>query len=202
MEKIPEKNFTENTYDKAARGYTKKFKDIGVRSLDVDKAFTFVTKKNPFVVEIGCGAGREAEYILTKTNSYVGMDISEGMLEVAQENLPNAHFIKADIASYQFPQDLDIVFAFASLLHSSREELQVVFKRIYESLNEGGVVYVSLKRKDEYSSAVVEDAYGPREFYYYTRETLLEIAGDNFEEVFYEEQERIEPWFTMILKKK
>ena len=196
------KEFTEETYDKAARGYAEKFKNIGVRAKDVDKAFTFVAKENPSVVEIGCGAGREAEYIFTKTNRYIGMDISAGMLEVARENFPDVHFVQADIDTYKFPEGVDIVFAFASLLHSSKESLVGIFNRIYDALNEDGVVYVSLKRRDKYSSAVVEDTYGPREFYYYTKETLLEVAGDHFDEVFYEEQERIEPWFTMILKKK
>lgn len=202
MENEPHQNFTENTYDKAARGYAEKFKDIGVGTDDVDMAFSFVSKENPFVLEIGCGGGREADYILTKTDTYVGMDISTGMLEIARETLPDAHFEKADIASYQFPKGIDIVFAFASLLHSSREELKPVFAQMCEALNTGGVVYLSLKRADEYSNAVVEDTYGPREFFYYDRDTILTIAGDVFEEVFYAEQERVEPWFTMILKKR
>jgi len=202
MEKELFSDFTENTYDKAARGYAEKFKNIGVRSKDVDIVFSLVDTVNPSVVEIGCGAGREAEYILTKTNNYVGMDISEGMLEIARENLPDVCFVKADIATYQFPNHIDIVFAFASLLHSSKEELQVIFRNMHEVLNKEGVVYVSLKRKEEHSSATVEDMYGPRQFYYYTKANILDIAGDNFEEVFYQEQELGESWFTMILKKK
>jgi len=94
------------------------------------------------------------------------------------------------------------VFAFASLLHSTKEELELIMHRVYDSLHDGGVVYLSLKRREEYTAAVVEDIYGPRKFYYYTRKTLLDIVGDRFEEVSYEEQERIEPWLTMILKKK
>jgi trans-aconitate methyltransferase len=202
MEKEPKQNFTEQTYDKSARWYAEKFKGIGVRAADVDMAFSFTSIENPSVVEIGCGAGREAEYILTKTDTYVGMDISEGMLQVARENLPDARFEKADVATYEFPQGVDIVFAFASLLHSNKGELKSVLENIYEALSESGVVYVSLKRKSEYSSAIIEDAHGPRKFYYYTQEAVLAAAGEGFEEVFYEEQELAEPWFTMILKKK
>jgi len=202
MEKEPLQNFTEATYDKAARGYAEKFKDIGVRSLDVDQVFALVDKENPNVVEIGCGGGREAEYILTKTKNYTGMDVSAGMIEIAYENIPEGNFVKADIAAYHFPESTDIIFAFASLLHSSKEELEVIFNRMHTSLNDDGLVYVSLKRKDEYATAVVEDEYGPREFYYYTRETVLDCVADGFEEVSYEEQEREESWFTMILKKK
>ena len=130
------------------------------------------------------------------------MDISTEMLEIAKENVPEADFAQADIDTYQFPKGVDIVFAFASLLHSSKESLFGLFTRMHNALNEDGIVYMSLKRGDSYSTAVVEDQYGPRKFYYYTRETLLEIAGSKFEEVFYEEQERIETWFTVILRKK
>jgi trans-aconitate methyltransferase len=197
-----EKNFTEDTYDKAAQGYTQKFKDIGVRSADVDQTFSFVNTENPHVVEIGCGAGREAEYILTKTDSYIGIDISAGMLTYAKEKLPEAHFEKVAVEEYQFPKNTDVVFAFASLLHTSKVDLQTIFLRMYDALPSGGVIFVSLKRRNEYTTAVVEDTYGPREFHYYSRNDLLEVAGSGFEEVFYEEQERLEDWFTMILKKK
>ncbi len=202
MEKIPKKNLTEETYDKAAEGYAKKFENIGVRSKDVDQAFEYISKENPNVLEIGCGGGREAAYILSKTDNYIGIDVSAGMLAQAQENLPDAQFQKTAVETYDFPTNVDIVFAFASLLHTSKEDLKDVFERMYEALNESGVVYLSLKRKDKYSTTVVEDSYGPREFFYYSRDDIHEVAGEGFEEVFYEEQAREEDWFTMILRKK
>ena len=205
MEKEPDKpnqNFTEKTYDKASTGYAGKFEELGTRITDVDRAFAMVNKENPFVVEIGCGGGREAKYILTKTDKYLGIDISTGMLAIARKNVPEGKFIKADVESYEFSEKADVIFAFASLLHTGKETLVVVFQRMYEALNEGGIVYVSLKRKEEYSQAIVQDEYGPRQFYYYTRDVLKEVAGVGFQEVFYEEQERAESWFTIILQKK
>ena len=194
-------NNIRSAYNLAANSYRAKYDTIPARIEDVDVALSFVTKDNPKVVEIGCAYGREAQYILSKTNQYVGIDICDEFIKMAEEEIPDGTFIQADVTNYQFPQDIDAVLAFASLLHTSKEDLAKVLKRLAESLNEGGVIFLSLKRRDEYNSSVETDKYVSRQFYYYTRETILDIVLPEFKEVYYEEQMLKEPWFTMVLQK-
>lgn len=196
------RKITEETYDNAAEGYSKRYAEIGARTNDVSKVFSYVEKENPVVMEIGCGNGRDAASILEHTNNYTGIDISAGMLAIAQKALPKANFVKADVATYDFPKCIDIIFAFASLLHISKEELHTILAKIHESLNEKGVVFISLKKGSHYEERVVEGQYGKRQFFYYSKNDVLEAAGGLFTEFWYDEQDREEQWFTLILQKK
>ena len=121
---------------------------------------------------------------------------------MAQSEVKKAEFLCIDVMEYVFPQSIDMIFAFASLLHLNKDDFKTILDRIYESLVPGGIVFLSLKQRDQYSSEVVVDEYSSRIFYYYNRYIINEVNKDNFTEEFYAEQMLKEPWFTMILKKK
>ena len=120
---------------------------------------------------------------------------------MAQSEVPTGEFIEIDVMDYEFPYKIDLVFAFASLLHLPKESIKEVLEKISHSLNVGGVMFISLKRREEYSTAEELDGEVGRRFYYYNREVFVDILPNNLKEVFYDEQELKEPWFTMILQK-
>ena len=192
------------TYERGAQGYSAMYESRKPRTDEVDQAFSFSNMENPFVVEIGSGVGKEAAYILEKIppQNYIGLDVSKEILKIARNRVPHAKFIHADIVDFDFPVGVDIVFAFASLLHSSKEEIANILKRVHVSLNERGVVYLTLKKRDQYQVQELEDQFGLRHFFYYTRDDILEAAGEEFEEIYYAEQKLKEDWFMMALRKK
>lgn len=197
------KSETVTTYDNSARALARYFMGIGVRSADIDLVFSLAANQyNPKVLEIGCGDGRDAIEILKYTRDYTGMDISKGMLEIAKEKVPNTTFHQADIAEYEFPQNVDVIFSFASLLHSSIDEVKLVFDRAHNALTQGGVFYVSLKYMHTYTQKIKEDEYGRRLFYFYNPEELKGLAGDKYEIAFLDFQ-KIEntDWFSIVFVK-
>lgn len=189
-------------YNRAAIAYRERYDSIPPRVEDVDRTLAYVPKSNPAVLEIGCAYGREAKYILTKTNQYLGLDIAEKYIEMATQEVPEGKFACVDVIKYTFPASLDVVFAFASLLHNPKEDVAVVLQRVGKSLKSGGVLFLSLKRRSQYETAVETDDLASRRFYYYTHQTILDIVPTELVEVFYDEQSRKEEWFTMILQKK
>ncbi len=72
-----------------------------------------------------------------RTPNYLGIDYSEGMLKMAREYVPNAKFQLADVSEFEFPEGLDGIAAFASLLHLPPEKVRSVVNRGYEALNPG-----------------------------------------------------------------
>lgn len=191
-----------DAYNKAAEPYLRKYQARGVRSDDVDLALSFVQKENPFVFEVGYGGSMEAEYCLQKTSHYLGVDIAESYQKLAQQRVPNGKFVVGDIHTFSIPDGIDVVLAFASLLHSSKEQMTTILQDLHKKLNQGGVVLLSLKKGDKYQSADVTDEYTTRRFYYYDRPTLDSLLGDLYEVVHYTEQVRKEPWLTMIIQKR
>lgn len=197
------RDITIETYNRSAPALAEYFKGIGSRVEDIDRAFNLAgNPPNPSVVEIGCGDGRDAKEIVRRTQNYVGFDISEGMIEIAQNYLAGARFETADAVTYEYPENTDIVFAFASLLHLDKNESQQVIGKVQQSLKPGGVFYISSKYRSEYSEEIKKDQYGERLFYFYNPELIKGLAGRNYESVF-EDQQIIgsTEWFEIALRK-
>ena len=172
---------TIDTYDKSAEALAAYFQGSGSRVNDIEKALTYAgTLTNARSVEIGCGDGRDAKEITPHCSFFTAFDISKELIKIAKKNVPEVQFEVADAVTFEYPEELDVVFAFASLLHLDRDELKIVFQKVTSSLKKDGVFYISLKHRDQYESAVKQDDYGKRLFYFYNRETIEEIAGSQF----------------------
>ena len=194
---------TVKTYDDSAAVLAKYFKGIGPRVDDVDRGLQLANANTGAqVVEIGCGDGRDAAEIIKRVSWYQGFDPSNGFLKIAREKLPNASFVIADALTYNYPHNIDVIYAFASLLHVNKDDLKKVFEKVAESLRVGGIFYISLKEREAYTEEVKKDEYGERMFYYYNSDLVKQIAGKSFN-VVYEDRKKVgkTDWFTIALKK-
>ena len=195
-----EKEKTIAAYNENAEYMTKKFNGMPTRVEDIDRAFGFVSKLNPSVVEIGSGSGREAAYILTKTSNYIGIDPADKIVEIAKQDVPGATFIVADAETYDYPNGIDIVFSFASLHYFDKNALGRILKRIHYSLNSRGIVYISIKLGND--RKVVKDDFGERTFYYYNLEVISELVEELCRVIYWSTQYSVQQdWLTIVLQK-
>lgn len=167
---------TIETYNKNAKALADKFDSIGPRISDIEEVLKSVHKENPFVLEIGCGNGRDAKEILRRTNQYLGMDISDELIRLAKEKNPEGVFIVADIEDYSFPNNLDAIIAFASFIHIPKDSFRRVLEKAFDALNPGGIFRISLKHADKYSEITNEDKFGTRTYYHYSEDDVMECA--------------------------
>lgn len=95
-------------------------------------------------LEIGCGTGKNTEWLINKGQNILSIDISDEMLAIARQKIKseNVLFIKADIMeSWEFTSDtFDLVVC--SLVLEHIENINVIIKRISERLADGGVLYI------------------------------------------------------------
>jgi SAM-dependent methyltransferase len=190
-------------YNKSAITLTRYFKGIGPRVADIKRALELAdAKSGTHVIEIGCGDGRDALEIIKHVAWYQGCDPSVGMLKAAKKTAPQASFVLADGLTYAYPSGLDVVYAFASLLHVNKVDFARICQKINTSLRPDGIFYISLKERDRYSKEVKKDMHGERMFYYYTPSLVQTISGKNFTSV-YEDHQTIghTNWFTLALQK-
>jgi ubiquinone/menaquinone biosynthesis C-methylase UbiE len=199
---------TIDTYDRTAAEMAKHFQQYagGVVSKTIGKTFELAGHPaHARVVELGCGSGKDAVEIVKHCSWYEGFDPAAKLLEIAQTNLPGVNFVEADALSYRYPENLDVVFAFASMLHLERADFATVCEKVARALKPGGMFCMTLKEADEYRSQIQQDQYGDRMFYLYNPSTALKLAGAHFERVF-ESHETVgpksKPWFTLILRKR
>ncbi len=196
------KQQTIDTYNASADAIADKLNKSGARVEDVARLFGYVDVENPRVLEIGCAQGRDVSEILKFTDRYVGTDVSEKLLSIARRSFPDVEFEEADVEVYDFPDGLDVVIAFASLIHTSKNALEVVLGRIHDSLHRGGILYASMKRSETYEEYVREEAYRVRTYYLYNRELFAKLAGEGWEVIFERDYDwRGIDWFDIVLKK-
>ncbi|MCD4761282.1 class I SAM-dependent methyltransferase [bacterium] len=197
---MPIKKDTIDYYNKNSQSSAKRFAEFGGR-YDIEGTLSLLDGKNPKVLEIGCGAGRDAERILKYTNDYLGFDISKQMVNLAKKNVPSGKFLVKDLENYNFPQGLDFIFALTSLLHSNKGIIKKVFKKISHNLNSGGIFYISLKY-GRYHREIIKDELGARVFYFYTPKDIINMAGKKFK-ILYKDVHVLKgrKFFIIILQK-
>ena len=172
---------TVETYDRSANELAEYFRGIGPRTKYIDYALELAgASTDARVFEIGCGDGRDAKDIIKKSAWYHGVDISSGLLRLANEHVPEGSFEQADMVEYDYPDNIDVVFAFASVLHLPMDELQKVIHKVHSALRPGGIFYISLKWKPEYAEEVKNDKYGSRAFYFYNEALIERLAEAKF----------------------
>lgn len=194
---------TTETYNNLAPEFSKFFATYGSRADDV--ALAFELAGNPVdarVLEIGCGDGRDAAEIVKRTPNYTGLDIAEEFIKLARTNVAVGKFEVGDALDYDYPTNLDIVFAFASLLHLDKSEVMEVLGDIHHALKPQGIGYISLKYASEYKEHHQQDEFGGRMFYYYNPPLIEELAGEGYDTVHVDRHvKKNTDWFTIALQK-
>ncbi len=161
-----------------------------------------LTKKHPFVFEIGCGSGRDAKEFLKHTSHYIGVDLSEALLAFAKRNVPEATFLHADIETMELPEQIDLVYSSASLLHTNKQRFQSILERLRSKLTPGGLVYLSLKESDQYREEMQIDRFGSRVFYHYSLQDIQEMSsGFQILKERHLKHERDIIWLEVLLQK-
>lgn len=95
-------------------------------------------------LEMGCGTGKNTEWLLTKADAVTAVDLSEEMLGKARSKINNAkvQFVQADmLADWSFASDKYNLVTF-SLVLEHIENLEVIFKKAASVLQINGYVYV------------------------------------------------------------
>jgi ubiquinone/menaquinone biosynthesis C-methylase UbiE len=95
-------------------------------------------------LEIGCGTGKNTEWLITRAQEVTAVDLSEEMLAKAKAkiNSTRVQFIQADITTpWTFTQGSYDVVGF-SLVLEHIDNLPAVFEKVAAVLKPGGYVYI------------------------------------------------------------
>ncbi|MCL1929556.1 class I SAM-dependent methyltransferase [Candidatus Saccharibacteria bacterium] len=103
------------TYDKIASSYSKRnYEHFWIDEFDYYKSIIDGKK----VVDLGCGAGRDAEVFVKNGFDHTGVDASSGMLKIAKKRVPSGNFRKMNFAKLSFKDsEFDGFWAAASFLY-------------------------------------------------------------------------------------
>ena len=95
-------------------------------------------------LEVGCGTGKNTEFLLTKTNNHTAVDLSEEMLAIAKSKIAasSVKYFQADINEpWNFAHDFFDLVTF-SLVLEHVENLDEVFRKLAHHTRIGAHVYI------------------------------------------------------------
>lgn len=204
MTKIDKNNITVEAYDKNAQYYADKFDDCGARMEDIDQVIRLNESGSNNVLELGCGNGRDAKYIISKVgiDNYQGVDASQGLIKLAKKKNPGGKFVLGDMRELNVtPETLGMVFSFASVLHVNRDDLTEIVEKCYKWLKIGGILFISTKY-GEYKEEKITNLGDEKYYYFYKPEDIEKLCPYKFFVVYKNVQDiKGQSWFEIILRR-
>tara|TARA_B100000674_G_scaffold300479_1_gene249415 strand:- start:23 stop:652 length:630 start_codon:yes stop_codon:yes gene_type:complete len=132
-----------DNYNSWARQY-----DVNINpTRDLDKIVTIKFLSKIYfsnVLELGCGTGKNTEWLITKADSLVGLDFSKNMLDVAMEKVKSSKvtFIKTNLNQEWPVDDNSFDLATINLTLEHIEKLDHIFHSLSKKLRASGKCFV------------------------------------------------------------
>lgn len=135
-----------------------------------DKYATFLRNipKNAYILDFGCGSGRDTKYFIDKGYKVKAIDGSVEMCKLASQ------YLNQDVECMKFDEldsenVYDGIWACSSILHVEKEELPNILNKMAKSLKSNGVIFTAFKKGEGYE--IKEGKY----YNHLTKEILEEI---------------------------
>lgn len=129
-----------------------------------DKFLSYLPEKS-MILDFGCGSGRDTRYFLSKGYKVDAIDGSETLCKIATDNTG----IKVQqmlFSQLDENEKYDGIWACASVLHLTKEELKTVLSKMIRAVKTNGYIYVSFKygefegyRGERYFTDFTEDTF-------------------------------------------
>ena len=134
----------EKAYNSCAEQYDTN--ENKTRDLDIKATIETLSKyKFKYVLELGCGTGKNTGWLLNNAEQVIGLDFSQKMLNIAKEKTTDSsvEFKRADLN-----KDWEIENQFADLVTSSLtlehiDDLNHIFNQANQKLKGNGIFFIS-----------------------------------------------------------
>ena len=167
---------TAATWNKVATLYEEKFMDFTIYDESYDFLCSQIVHPNANVLEVGCGPGMIAKYLLEKLPDLqiLGTDAAPNMVELAQKNNPKGKFIQLDCREIlSLDQQFDIILSGFCIPYLSDEDVTRFLSDSHGILNQNGLLYLSFVPGNAEKSGYQTGSSGDRVYFYYHSEDVI-----------------------------
>ena len=150
-------------YNKNAESFVRDTETV--EFTEVQDRFLKYLQKGAYILDFGCGSGRDAKCFLTKGYEVDAVDGSEELCKIASENtgLAVRKMLFSELDEYE---KYDGIWACASILHLPKDELKSVIRKMLRAVKTDGYIYTSFKygefegyRNERYFTCFTEDSF-------------------------------------------
>lgn len=193
--------------DKTIQYYNDYAKQFIATTVDVEfqhmqNRFLDKLQTGAYILDFGCGSGRDTKYFLEQGYNVDAIDGSEELCRLASElaGIDVKHMYFQELSEVE---KYDGIWACSSILHLDHNDLEEVMKKMAFAVKTNGIIYTSFKygtfsgeRNGRYFTDMTEDTFN---------ELLQKIPGLNIEEQWITSDVRPgrgeERWLNLILRK-
>ncbi|WP_425916060.1 class I SAM-dependent methyltransferase [Acinetobacter sp. TSRC1-2] len=106
--------------------------------------FLSLLPEHSTILDLGCGSAKPiAAYLIAKGHSVVGIDSSEVMIEMAEQNFPEQHWIQADMRQLDLGQKFQGILAWDSFFHLTPDDQRAMFQNFQKHAKLGAALMFS-----------------------------------------------------------
>jgi len=162
--------------------------------------------KDAKVLDVGCGSGKDVDYLTEEGFDVLGIDYSLEMIEEAKKLVPKGKFKVIDMMELEFEDEsFDGIWSCASLLHIPKEFAHGVLTKFHDILKSEGTMFIAVKEGEgERMVEYPQTNHEPRFFAFYRQpefEGLLDKAGFEIISSFTEDDDE-DTWINVFCRKK
>lgn len=157
-------------YNKNAKEY---FEQTIVGNLEENYTkFLSQIPENAYILDFGCGSGRDSKYFIEKGYKVKAIDGSIEMCKLAKE------YIKQDVECMLFEEltdenTYDAIWACSSILHVEKEKLPDILLKMTKALKANGIIFTAFKKGEE---AIIKEG---KYYNFITKEEMQNIIDQN-----------------------
>lgn len=139
------KNKTLEYYNKNAGRFAET--TIHVDFYETQKHFQKMLPEQGYILDFGCGAGRDTKYFLSQNFQVDATDGSKELCRIASD-YTGIKVEKMLFEELEETEKYDGIWACSSILHLPKDELKTVFGKMAKALKRDGFIYTSFKYGD------------------------------------------------------
>ena len=138
-------NKTLDYYNKNASSFAETTMDVDFH--ETQKHFQKLLPEQGYILDFGCGSGRDTKYFLNQNFQVDAIDGSEELCRIASD-YTGIKIKKMLFNELDEVEKYDGIWACSSILHLPKDELQKVLKKMVKALKKDGIIYTSFKYGD------------------------------------------------------